>query len=91
MKSATVSFEQALFPDVVEEAFGLARSCDLVLAVGSSLQVYPAAELPVVARAQRARLVVVNDEPTPYDELADLVVRGRAGEVLGGAVDIVLG
>ena len=62
-----------------------------MLAVGSSLSVYPAADLPVVAVRNGARLVIVNDEPTPYDELADLVVRGRAGEVLADAVDAVLG
>ena len=91
VKSATVSFEQVLFPDVVEDALGLAAQADLMLAVGSSLVVYPAAELPVVAVRNGARLVIVNDEPTPYDDLADLVVRGRAGDVLSGAVDAVLG
>lgn len=90
VKSATVSFEQVLFPDVVEEAAGLAGACDLMLAVGSSLQVYPAAELPLVAVRNGARLVIVNDEPTPFDELADVVVRGRAGEVLATAVGTVL-
>ena len=91
VKSATVSFEQMLFPHVVEEATGLAGECDLMLAVGSSLQVYPAAELPLVAVRKGARLVIVNDQPTPYDEVADRVVRGRAGEVLGTAVDSLLG
>ncbi len=91
VKSATVSFEQVLFPHVVEEALALAAGCDLMLAVGSSLQVYPAAELPLVAVRHGARLAIVNDEPTPYDEVADVVVRGRAGEVLAGAVGAVLG
>jgi NAD-dependent deacetylase len=91
VKSATVSFEQVLFPHVVEEARALAAGCDLMVAVGSSLQVYPAAELPLVAVRHGARLVIVNDEPTPYDEVADVVVRGRAGEVLDGAVGAVLG
>ena len=91
VKSATVSFEQVLFPTVVEEATALADACDLMLAVGSSLQVYPAAELPLVALRNGARLVIVNDEPTPYDTLADLVVRGRAGTVLPTAVEAVLG
>ncbi|MGA8209426.1 MAG: Sir2 family NAD-dependent protein deacetylase [Nocardioidaceae bacterium] len=87
VKSATVSFEQVLFPEVVEEAFTLAGETDLMVAVGSSLVVYPAAELPRVALRHGARLVVVNDEPTPYDDTADLVVRGRAGDVLDAAVD----
>jgi NAD-dependent deacetylase len=91
VKSATVSFEQVLFPDVVEDALGLARQADLMVAVGSSLVVYPAADLPLVAVRNGARLVIVNDEPTPLDELADLVVRGSAGDVLRSAVDAVLG
>ncbi len=90
LKSATVSFEQVLFPGVVEEAIAVAARSDLMIAVGSSLQVYPAADLPVVAVRNGARLVIVNDEPTPLDDLADLVVRGRAGEVLPAAVDAVL-
>jgi NAD-dependent protein deacetylase/lipoamidase len=90
VKSATVSFEQVLFPDVVAEAEELASSTDLLIAVGSSLVVYPAAGLPLLAVRSGARLVIVNDEPTPYDDLADLVVRGRAGAVLPAAVDAVL-
>jgi NAD-dependent deacetylase len=89
VKSSTVSFEQVLFPDVVSHALAMAASADLMLAVGSSLSVYPAAELPAVAVRNGARLVIVNDEPTPYDGLADVVVRGRAGEVLAEAVDAV--
>ena len=90
VKSSTVSFEQVLFPHVVDEALALVAEADLMVAVGSSLAVYPAADLPVVAVRNGARLVIVNDEPTPYDDLADLVVRGRAGDVLGTAVDAVL-
>ncbi len=91
VKSATVSFEQVLFADVVEEALALASAADLMLAVGSSLVVYPAAELPSVAVRNGARLVIVNDEPTPHDGLAELVVRGRAGQVLTEAVDALEG
>jgi NAD-dependent deacetylase len=87
VKSATVSFEQVLFADVVQDALTMAGQADLMVAVGSSLVVYPAAELPLVAVRNGARLVIVNDEPTPYDDLADLVVRGRAGQVLSEAVD----
>jgi NAD-dependent deacetylase len=91
VKSATVSFEQVLFPGVVAQAEELASSTDLLLAVGSSLVVHPAAALPLLAVSSGARLVIVNDEPTPYDDLADLVVRGRAGAVLAPAVEAVLG
>jgi NAD-dependent deacetylase len=83
IKSATVSFGQLLFPGVVERATELVQSADLLLVAGSSLQVYPAAALPMTAVEAGARLVIVNDEPTPFDGLADLVVRGKAGEVLG--------
>ena len=91
VKSATVSFEQVLFPDVVEAAVALTRQADLMIAVGSSLVVYPAADLPILAVRNGARLVIVNDEPTPLDDLADLVVRGSAGAVLETAVSAVLG
>jgi NAD-dependent deacetylase len=91
VKSATVSFEQVLFPDVVEAAVALTRRADLMIAVGSSLVVYPAADLPILAVRNGARLVIVNDEPTPLDDLADLVVRGSAGAVLETAVSAVLG
>lgn len=90
VKSATVSFEQVLPVRAVERAQDLVARSDLMIAAGSSLQVYPAAALPRLAVAHGARLVIVNDEPTPVDDVADLVVRGRAGEVLGPAVDAVL-
>lgn len=86
VKSATVSFGQMLFPGVIEAAVALVESADLVLAIGSSLQVFPAADLPVRAVKSGATLVIINDEPTPLDSVADLVVRGRAGEVLPPAV-----
>ena len=90
VKSATISFGQMLDPAVIDDALALVRSADVLLTVGSSLQVYPAAGLPAEARGHGVRLVIVNDEPTPYDDLADLVVRGRAGEVLGPAVEAAL-
>ena len=91
VKSSTVSFGQMLFPGVVEEAVRLVRECDLLLTIGSSLQVYPAAGLPLEAVSGGASLAIVNAEPTPYDGHATVVVQGRAGEVLGPAVDQVLG
>jgi NAD-dependent deacetylase len=90
VKCATVSFGQRLFPGVVDAASELIHQSDLVVVVGSSLQVYPAARLPVQAYDAGARLVIVNEEPTPYDDLADLVVRGRSGSVLPRAVDYAL-
>ncbi|CAA9344818.1 MAG: NAD-dependent protein deacetylase of SIR2 family [uncultured Nocardioidaceae bacterium] len=91
VKSSTVSFGQVLAPDVLEDASLLAESADLMVAVGSSLVVRPAADLPLAAVQNGSRLVIVNDEPTPLDDAADLVLRGRAGEVLGPAVEELLG
>lgn len=86
LKSATVSFGQALDPGAVERALAGARECDLFLAVGSSLTVQPAAGLCEVAVDAGARLVVVNAEPTPYDALAHAsggaVIAERIGTVL---------
>lgn len=82
LKSATISFGQALPVNVLEEACDLASSCDLLLAMGSSLVVEPAASLPRMARGAGARLVIINREPTPQDASADLVLRGSIGEIL---------
>lgn len=90
VKSATVSFGQMLFPSDIEAAGELVQHSDLVLAVGSSLQVYPAADLPAQAVRAGAGLAIVNDEPTPVDSLADVVVRGRAGDLLPSAVEAAL-
>lgn len=87
VKSATVSFGQVMPEDALEEAARLVETADLLLTVGSSLQVRPAADLPVLAVRSGVPLVIVNDEPTPLDDVATLVVRGRAGEVLPAAVD----
>lgn len=91
VKSATVSFGQVLSPGVVDAAIDLAAAADVLLTIGSSLQVYPAAGLPQEAKASGAALAIVNDEPTPFDDLADVVVRGRAGIVLPAAVGAALG
>jgi NAD-dependent deacetylase len=66
----------------VQEAFTLAREADVMLVVGSSLVVHPAADIPVAAVRSGARLIVVNAEPTPFDSLAEVVIHGRSGEVL---------
>jgi NAD-dependent deacetylase len=82
IKPAVVFFGESLPPAAISEAMGLARECDLMLVVGSSLGVFPAAEVPLLAAERGAPLVIVNDEPTPLDELAAVVVRGRSGEIL---------
>ena len=82
LKSATISFGQALIPEIIDRAMVAAERADLLLAVGSSLQVYPVAHMVPIARAARARVVIVNAEPTPYDEIADAVLRESIGAVL---------
>ncbi len=82
LKPATVSFGQSMPAEVVRAAERAAVSCDLFLAVGSSLVVYPAAALPVIAKRAAAKLVIVNREPTPLDGIADAVLRGELGRVL---------
>jgi NAD-dependent deacetylase len=83
IKTATVSFGQAMPPDAMQRAEQLTKSCDLFLAVGSSLVVWPAAGFPLMAKRNGAALVIINREPTEFDELADLVVRNDIGDVLG--------
>jgi NAD-dependent deacetylase len=85
IKAATVSFGQNLFPGVLEEATALIAGARTVLAVGSTLKVQPAAGLPAAAARRGARLVIVNNEATPLDPLATLVVRGTAGSILSAA------
>jgi NAD-dependent deacetylase len=82
LKSATVSFGQALDPGVIDAAARAAADCDAFLAVGTSLGVHPAAGLVEVAAGAGARVVIVNAEPTPYDGLADLVVREPISQAL---------
>ncbi len=82
LKSATVSFGQALDPDVLQRAYEAASSCDVFLAVGSSLTVQPAAGTCGAALESGARLVIVNAEPTPYDDLAHAVLQAPIADVL---------
>jgi NAD-dependent deacetylase len=89
LKSATISFGQNLIPADIERSQQAAATCDLFLAVGTSLQVYPVAYLPQLALDAGARLVIVNDQATPYDAAADAVVNDRIGEVLPAMVEMV--
>ena len=82
LKSATISFGQALVPDVIDRATTAAAEADLLIAVGTSLQVYPVASVVPIAKAAGARVVIVNAEPTPFDHLADAVISTAIGEVL---------
>jgi NAD-dependent deacetylase len=83
VKTATISFGQAMPEDAMQRATELARHCDLFIAIGSSLVVWPAAGFPLLAKNCGARLVIINREPTDQDDIADLVIRYDIGETLG--------
>ena len=86
-RSATIAFGQSLDPQVLRDAVHAARDCDVFVAAGSSLQVYPAAGLCQIAQDAGARLVVANGTPTPYDDTADAVLRGELTETVPALVD----
>jgi NAD-dependent deacetylase len=81
IKTASISFGQAMPAAAMERAEQLTKRCDLFLAIGSSLVVWPAAGFPLMAKRNGARLVIVNREPTKFDDIADLVVHDEIGEV----------
>ena len=82
LKSATISFGQALIPEVIDRALKAAQEADLLLAIGTSLNVYPVAGAVPLAKSAGAKVVILNAQPTPMDEMADAVLRGAIGEVL---------
>jgi NAD-dependent protein deacetylase/lipoamidase len=82
IKTATISFGQAMPAEAMQRAEALTKSCDLFLAVGSSLVVWPAAGFPLMAKRNGAALVIINREPTEFDDIADLVVRNDIGDAL---------
>jgi NAD-dependent deacetylase len=82
VKAATISFGQAMPDEPMRRAQELTLSCDLFLAIGSSLVVYPAAGFPIAAKRNGARLVIVNREATDLDDIADLVINAEIGDVL---------
>ena len=82
LKPTVVLFGEALPMAPLHEAQSLAMAADLVLIVGSSLQVYPAAGIPRLALEHGAELAIVNAEPTPFDDRATVVIHGKAGEIL---------
>lgn len=87
LKSMTVSFGQSLPADVMMEAMNWGKKCDLFLAIGSSLVVYPAASIPETAKRHRAKLVIINRDPTPMDGIADLVIHESIGGTMGAVME----
>ena len=91
MKPTVVLFGEPMPREAIDGAFELARGADAILVAGSSLVVYPAADVPLVAVRSGARMIVVNAEPTPFDDLAEVVIRGRSGEILPGIASLMKG
>ena len=86
LKTATIMFGQNLDPDVLNDAALAARDCDVFVAVGTTLQVHPAAGLCDVAVRNGAELIIVNRDPTPYDGMATRVIRTPISEALPALV-----
>jgi NAD-dependent deacetylase len=86
LRPAVVFFGEGLPEDVLEEATEEAMKCDLMIVIGSSLVVYPAALLPERAKRSGAKLAIINRDPTPLDVIADIVINDSAGEVMAEAV-----
>lgn len=86
IKPDTVSFGQAMPREVMAKAFHLAENCDLLIMIGSSLEVHPAAAIPPSAYDSGARLIFINRTPTPCDHLADMIFRESPGNILAAIV-----
>jgi len=82
LKSATISFGQPLVPEVIDRAMQVAREADVFVSAGTSLQVYPIADTVLLARSAGARIVILNAEPTPFDDIADALFRDPISEIL---------
>jgi NAD-dependent deacetylase len=88
VKSATISFGQQMPEGPMRRAEELTLNCDLFLVLGSSLVVFPAAGYPLTAKQSGARLVIINRDDTPLDDLADVVIHAEIGPALGEAVGV---
>ena len=89
LKPTVVLFGEPMPVDAVQSANTLAQNADVMLVVGTSLVVYPAAEIPLVAVRAGAPMIVINAEPTPFDRFAEVVIHGRSGEVLPKIVQLI--
>jgi len=82
LKPDAVFFGEALPEETLTNATTHSRNCDLLIVIGSSLVVYPAAYMPMYAKRAGAKLVIINNTPTPYDSVADVIINDSAGEVM---------
>jgi len=89
LKPTVVLFGEPMPVEAVMAAYDLAKQADVMLVVGTSLVVYPAAEIPLVAVRAGAPMIVINAEPTPFDRFAEVVIHGRSGEVLPEILSLI--
>lgn len=89
LKPATISFGQSMPERETQEAYHRSSLCDLFIVIGSSLVVQPAASMPLVAKRNGAKLVIINRDPTPYDDMADIVIHGQAGQTMARIMEKV--
>jgi NAD-dependent deacetylase len=89
LKPATISFGQSMPERETEEAYHRSSLSDLFIVIGSSLVVQPAASMPLVAKRNGAKLVIINRDPTPYDNMADIVIHGQAGPTMADILEKV--
>jgi NAD-dependent deacetylase len=91
LKPATISFGQAMPEEETRRAFAEAGRADLMIAVGTSLQVYPAAGIPGESRRHGGKVAIINNQPTALDHEADLLIRGASGQILSTLADKLAG
>jgi NAD-dependent deacetylase len=89
LRPAVVFFGEALNSEILRLAFEEAENCDLLIAVGSSLVVYPAADIPLIAKQGGGTLVLINKQKTPLDVMADYVINDEAGRILPQIIRIL--
>jgi NAD-dependent deacetylase len=89
LKPDAVFFGEALPQETLQEAIRRARNCDLLVVIGSTLLVYPAAYVPTCAKEAGATLAIVNLTPTPFDHYAEVVIQDKAGEVMSRVMEKV--
>jgi NAD-dependent deacetylase len=89
LKPATISFGQSMPEKETQGAYHRSSICDLFIVIGSSLVVQPAASMPLVAKRNGAKFVIINRDPTPYDDMADLVIHGQAGSTMASILEHV--
>jgi NAD-dependent deacetylase len=89
LKPDAVFFGEALPQETLQEAIRRAQNCGLLIVIGSTLVIYPAAYIPTYAREAGARLAIINLTPTPFDHHAEVVIRGKAGQIMSDVIERV--